>query len=510
LANVYIAVKKPIVNSKSSSAILLRLAALLLPPVGLLLLWRGAHRLGRKIFGTIGILLYCIPYTILIVWMLVRFTGLEVEWRGGYLPAFTYHKTVPNYEAVEKSRAAQSSYASILSTNLQPTVKPPYWTSFRGPNRDGHYDEMPILTKWPAAGLRPLWHQPIGAGYGSFVVAGGLAFTIEQRHDIEMAVAYDLATGREAWTNGWRAFFQESMGGDGPRATPTYHDGNLYVQGAEGEFRCLEAATGKLIWSKNILRDNAASNLYYGMASSPLIVDDKVIIQAVGTNGRSVVAYNRSTGAPVWKALDDPAAYASPMEVDLAGRRQLLIVTSKRAVGLSITDGRLLWEHPWVVKMNNVNIAQPVVMGTNRFFLSAGYGTGCEAVEISHSDTGFSTRSVWKNKSLKNKFSSSVFRKGCIYGLDEDILTCLNAETGERRWKDGHYGFGQLLLTDSHLVILTGDGELALVRAIPDRWEELARFPAIQGKTWNHPCLAQGKLLVRNAVEMACFELSTQ
>ncbi|MDB6064301.1 MAG: WD40-like repeat-like protein [Pedosphaera sp.] len=495
-------------NSKPFSAIYLRLAALLLPPAGLLLLWKGAHRHGRKIFGTIGILLYCIPYTVFIVWMLVRFTGLEVEWRGGYMPAFTYHKTAPNYEAVEKSRTSQSGHASIASTNLQSAITPAYWTDFRGPNRDGHYDEMPILTNWPATGLRALWDQPIGAGYGSFVVAEGLAFTIEQRRDIEMIVAYGLATGREVWTNGWHAFFQESMGGDGPRATPTYYDGKLYVQGAEGEFRCIEAATGKLIWSKNILQDNGAMNLYYGMASSPLIIDDKVIIQAGGANGKSVVAYNRSTGETVWKALDDPSAYASPMTVDLAGQRQLLIVTSKRAVGLSIADGRLLWEHPWVVKMENRNIAQPVILSTNRFFLSAGYGTGCEAVEISRNDTGFSARSVWKNKLLKNKFSSSVFWKGCIYGLDEDLLTCLNADTGERRWKDGRYGFGQLILADGHLVILSGEGQIALVRAIPDRWEELARFPAIQGKTWNHPCLAQGKLLVRNAVEMACFDLT--
>jgi outer membrane protein assembly factor BamB len=183
------------------------------------------------------------------------------------------------------------------------------------------------------------------------------------------------------------------------------------------------------------------------------------------------------------------------------------MVTATRAVGLGIGDGKLLWETPWVVKMNNRNIAQPVVLGTNRFLLSAGYTTGCEAVEITRTGMNFSAQVVWKNTLLKNKFTSSVFWQGFVYGLDEDILTCLDAATGERKWKDGRYGYGQLLLASGHLVILGGDGTLALVRATPERYEELARFPALQGKTWNHPAIAQGRLLVRNAVEMACFDL---
>jgi outer membrane protein assembly factor BamB len=147
------------------------------------------------------------------------------------------------------------------------------------------------------------------------------------------------------------------------------------------------------------------------------------------------------------------------------------------------------------------------MLDTNRFLLSAGYNTGCEAVEIAKSDSGFVTKTVWKNKFLKNKFTSSVYSAGYIYGLDEDILTCLDARTGERKWKDGRYGYGQLLLAGGNLIILTGEGELALVKASPEKHEELARFQAIHGKTWNHPAMDHGKLLVRNAVEMACFNL---
>jgi outer membrane protein assembly factor BamB len=139
--------------------------------------------------------------------------------------------------------------------------------------------------------------------------------------------------------------------------------------------------------------------------------------------------------------------------------------------------------------------------------LSAGYFTGCAAIEITRTDSGFTARTVWQNKNLKNKFASSVFWQGHVYGLDEDILTCLDAETGQRNWKDGHYGYGQLLLASGHLVVLSGEGDLALVKATPDRFQEIARFSAIHGKTWNHPAIADGKLFVRNAAEMACFEI---
>jgi hypothetical protein len=202
--------------SKPSPA-LLRLSTWLPPPLGLILLWRGSRSLGRKLFGSLGILLYCLPYSAFIIWLLIRFTGLQVEWRGGFPPVLTYSKTLPNYDAVERHRAQQTK--SPVPEPPANTNAAPYWTDFRGPNRDGHYDELPIRTNWPATGLRLLWRQPIGAGYGSMVIAEGLVFTIEQRREFEVAVAYALETGREVWTNAWPALFQETMGGDGPRAS---------------------------------------------------------------------------------------------------------------------------------------------------------------------------------------------------------------------------------------------------------------------------------------------------
>jgi len=482
----------------------IRIASLLFPPLGLLLLWRSDQvSLGRKIFGTVGIGLYCLPYTAAVVALLMRFTGLELEWRGGFPPVLTWHKTHPNFEAVEASRRAQpKTPVPPLPSNVQVD-----WPGFRGPHGDGHYDETAIATNWPAEGLRPIWKQPIGGGYASFAIAGGRAFTIEQRRAQEAVTAYDVETGRELWAAAYAADFDEPLGGEGPRATPCFSEGKVYSLGAMGDFLCLDATSGKTIWKLNILTDNMADLLTYGTATSPLVVRDKVIVQAGGAKGRSVVAYDKLTGKVIWRVLDDGAAYASPMLVQLAGQEQLLVVTQHRAVGLQVQDGALLWATPWIVKQGNRDNAQPVLLATNRFLLSAGYGTGCEAVEVSRTNTGFEAQPLWHNTWLKNKFTSSVFWQGFVYGLDEDILVCLDAQTGERKWKDGRYGYGQVLVADGYLIVLGGEGELALVKASPDRYEELARFQAIEGKTWNHPAMAAGKILVRNAVQMACFDL---
>jgi outer membrane protein assembly factor BamB len=324
--------------------------------------------------------------------------------------------------------------------------------------------------------------------------------------------AYDLATGRELWAHTYPAAFSESMGGDGPRATPTWHDGRLYSLGAEGEFCCLEAASGKLLWRKNVLAEARAKNLYFALSASPLIVDDNVIVLSGdpdGGTGKTVLAFHKVTGERMWAALNERMAYTSPMLVTLAGERQILLAAATRLVGLKPEDGTVLWDFAWQVQYDN-SIAQPVLVGTNRFLISGGYGTGCALVEIARHGDRLVARQVWKNQNLKNKFNSSVFHDDFVYGLDEGILTCIDAATGARRWKDGRYGYGQLLLAGGYLVVLGGDGELALVKALPDKLVEVARSPGIRGKTWNHPAIAAGRMLVRNAVEMACFDLEAR
>jgi outer membrane protein assembly factor BamB len=493
-------------------------AAVVLPPLGLALLWlRRDTATKTKVLASIGLLALA----------------------AGYIYAFSAWRRSSAYEdhyaVLEQHRAQQQSEAGQPGTNPAAAAGAPgqtpvagqtpitpgaaaetaaahagrnYWTNFRGPNRDGHYDEMAVLSQWPAGGLVPIWKQPIGVGYASFVVADGRAYTIEQRRRQEVVAAYDVGTGREIWKQAWNAEFSDSTG-DGPRSTPTWDDGRIYALGATGEFRCLDAKSGAVIWGKNILSENGASNLSWAMAASPLVVDDKVIVLPGGTAGKSVVAYNKMTGAPVWASQNDTQAYVSPMLLNLAGRRQIVVISASRVMGLVPEDGSLLWSFGWDTDMG-INVSQPVPVDKNRFFISSGYGKGAALIEISGSGKNLNARAVWENISMKNKFNSSVVHQGYVYGLDEGILTCLDVNTGERKWKGGRYGWGQVLLAGGNLIISSDAGDLALVKASPDQYSELARFTALEGKTWNYPAIAGGKLLVRNANEMAAFNIAAQ
>jgi outer membrane protein assembly factor BamB len=510
--------KKPIQPKK---LIIIWLCIIILPPVGLILVWmKKDSRLITKLLGSIAVIGFSFLH-------LYLFWGFRVDMNGSMSrPIITFGSPERRNKEIEKRHEADRSVdASQLITLVpaesrpvaaalpaKPSVEPAaafssaYWAEFRGPGRNGVYDDGEILTDWPSGKLPLLWKRPVGGGYASVVVANGIIFTIEQRRKKEVVAAYDLKTGREKWIHGWEAQFRESLGGDGPRATPLWHEGRIYALGASGELRCLDARTGSRIWSHNILSENGAENLRWGMSASPLIVDDKVIVLPGGPNGKSVVAYNKVTGEPVWKTLDDQQAYTAPQLVTLAGRRQILIVSAKRVMGLTPENGSLLWEYPWV-SYSGISAAQPIVTADNRFFISAGYDHGAALVEISPKDDTLEARMIWQNKRMKNRFSSSVLYEGFIYGLDESILACMDASTGELKWKGGRYGYGQVLLASGHLIITTETGDVILAKATPERHEEISSFPAVDGKTWNIPAISDGHLIVRNSAEMACFRI---
>ena len=410
--------------------------------------------------------------------------------------------------AVASPSPQASAGASPAQAAALPVVSRNYWTNFRGPKRDGKYEETSVSSNWPANGLPVLWKQPVGVGHASFAIADGKAYTIEQRRAQEVVAAYDLGTGRELWTAKWNAEFRDSTG-DGPRATPTWDQGRIYALGATGELKCIDGSNGTVLWGKNILSDNGADNLPWAMAASPLIVDDKVIVLPGGTSGKSVVAYNKNTGAPVWKVLNDTQAYVSPMLMELAGRRQIVVVTSSRVVGLVPENGKLLWEYEWDTN-NGINVSQPIAVDQNRFFVSSGYGKGAALVEVKGSGDSYTATIVWENGMMKNKFNSSVLHNGYVYGLDEGILSCMDVKTGERKWKEGRYGYGQVLLAGDHLIVTSDEGEIALVRATPDHSKEVAKFEALKGQTWNYPAIAGGRLLVRNSSEMAAYDVSAK
>lgn len=479
---------------------ILGLLSLVVPPLAMVLVWL------RPVTGLVKRIAATVPALILTVVYLFVFTDLRLEVDGsGMRPLLSRYDAESHFEALEESRRRQASVASAASVPLSEASEGAVWPAFLGPYRDGH-SPASIRTAWPADGLPLLWRQPIGGGYASFVVAAGRAFTIEQRRGEEVVAAYDGETGREVWTHAWEAHFREAMGGNGPRATPTWSEGLLYALGATGELRCLVADTGELVWRRNILQDNQATNLQWAMSGSPLVVGDKVIVLPGGSSGASVAAYDKRTGEPIWQSLEDVQAYTSPMLVTLAGQRQILTVTAERALGLSIADGTLLWDYPWTM-FGPPSITQPVLLGDDRVFLSAAQ-KGAAVFEVTRTHDGFEAGTVWETNRMKTKQSTAILHEGYLYGLDGRILACIDADTGELQWKGGRYGYGQLLLASGHLVVLTESGEVVLVEATPEEHREVARFSAISGKSWTAPVIADGRLLVRNATEMAVFDIS--
>ena len=411
------------------------------------------------------------------------------------------------------SESPDPDYFDMVSTDETGAIAPleiteDDWPGFRGSRRDSVVSGVTLRQDWEYNPPRLLWRHPVGPGWSSFAVVDRFAFTQEQRGQDEAVVCYDLENGEEIWQHlDPDVSFSEPMGGVGPRATPTVYDSKVYALGSKGMLNCLEARTGERIWSTNILQDSEANNLHWAMAGSPLVFDDLVVVNPGGKRGRALTAYDRLNGEIRWSAGDHQAGYAAPRLETIAGVSQVLIFDGHGLAGHSVADGEELWRFPWS-NSQRINATQPIVVDDGLVIVGTGYGKGSVLVEVGLADGKWSLpTSRWDTKRLKLKFSDAVVREGFLYGLDENVLTCFDWKTGERMWKRGRYGYGQLMLVGDVLLIQSESGEVALVEAIPDAHREIARFPALDGKTWNHPVLAHGKLLVRNAAEAACYDL---
>jgi outer membrane protein assembly factor BamB len=427
-------------------------------------------------------------------------------------------------DEVEAHRRRQAETLAKRPIDLTPG--PDDFPGFRGADRTGVVAGPPLARDWNANPSRVVWKQPTYGGHAAFAVVNGFLFTMEQRRDQEAVVCYDAANGNELWATAWPARFEERMGGDGPRATPTVDGGNVFALGALGRLVCLDGATGNLKWSVETLR--GSKNLTWAMAGSPLVVGDLVIVnpgrQDRDSNVDALVAFDRHDGRKVWGSGKTQAGYASPMLARLGGRTQILLFDGAGLGGYDPDGGAQLWRFPWRTQgSDGINVAQPLVLETEdgahkgEVFIASAYGRGGALLHIEEGAQGWTVEEVWRTDraSMRCKVSSPVRRGDFIYGLDDGNLECIRVEDGRRVWKDerhaeegGAYGQGQLLLSGDLLVVLTHYGEVVLVEATPERFHELGRLKVLAGnKTWNTPALAGGRLYIRNHLEMACVDL---
>ncbi|HEX9942523.1 MAG TPA: PQQ-binding-like beta-propeller repeat protein [Thermoanaerobaculia bacterium] len=380
------------------------------------------------------------------------------------------------------------------------------WPGFRGPQRDGIVRGVRIATDWSASPPVELWRRPIGPGWSSFAVRGDRFYTQEQRGDDEVVACYKVTTGEPVWGHRDAARFWESNAGAGPRGTPTLSNGRVYTLGATGILNALDAESGAVVWSRNAGADTKTEVPGWGFASSPLVVDNLVIVAAEG----KLVAYDAATGDPRWFGPDGRSGYSSPHLLTIGGVPQVLLLSGRGATSVAPADGKVLWEH---ALPSGARIVQPALTADGDVLVSDGeFGDGnhMRRIAVTRGPGGWTVEERWSSMGLKPNFNDFVVHKGHAFGFDGRILSCIDLADGKRKWKGGHYGHGQLVLLPDQdlLLVLSEQGELALVQATPDQFTELARFPAIAGKTWNHPVLAGDVLLVRNGEEMAAFRLS--
>ena len=432
------------------------------------------------------------------------------------VPAFDFRWSPDRAELLEAHRTRQrsmqgaSGLAPPAAELIERATQATDVLEYRGPRRDGVVEGPALARDWSASPPRLVWRQPVGGGYASFVVVGPLVITIEQRRDNEAIVAYDFDTGRERWIHEYPALFSEKLGGDGPRATPTIHDGKLYSLGATGVLVCLELASGRNLWSCNILEQNASGNLDWGMSGSPLVYDGLVLVNPGNQKGtadsRSIAAFDLAEGKPLWSSGATMAGYASPVLATLAGLRQIIIFDGVGLAGHDAQGGHELWRSPWTSDFN-INAAQPVVLAEDRILISS--ASGAALIQIARDGDRWTASELWKNRKLKCGYANPIVYEGYVYGIDESILACLELTSGKQQWKarGGQYGHGQMLLSHDLLVVLAETGELALVDASPQAFREIGRIQAIEGKTWNNPVLVGPRIFVRNHLEMAAYDL---
>ncbi|MCX7423704.1 MAG: PQQ-like beta-propeller repeat protein [Planctomycetia bacterium] len=436
---------------------------------------------------------------------LLRLDGLD-----GGMQSTCHWRWTPTAEErflAKVSRKTEESSSTSETVNIEIVAMPGDWLGFRGPQRDGVVSGIRIETDWATNPPKLVWKQPIGPGWSSFAVVGGRVFTQEQRGEDECVTCYDAATGAELWCHRDATRFSEPVAGAGPRGTPQFDEGKLFAQGANGHLICLDAATGKRLWLADPAADSKAPTPIWGFSGSPLVADGIVSVLPGGPNGASVLGYRLEDGQLAWKAGDGTAGYCSVHLAELFGTPLLIALTNQGVTALEPASGRSVWKHGWVSEQE-IRIAQPMLIEKSRLLIPTGQSLGARLIDVTRNEEQWKTSERWTSKEFKPYFSDYVQHASYAYGFD-NLFCCINLTNGKRTWKKGRYGSGQVLLLAEQglLLVLSETGEVVLLEANPKSHIELAKFPAIEGKTWNHPALVGDLLFVRNGEQIACYRL---
>lgn len=500
--------------------------------------------LSHKSVNFMVVLMYGVPYgvTAACVWLLltgngaqrVRFVGLiaiavltviaismvrvhgvtgafqsEFDWRWNPSPE---ERLLARSTAGNGDSASANSASADSAETATLTLRAGDWSEFRGPSRHGAVQLADFQPDWKASPPKELWRQPVGPAWSSFCVVDGRVITQEQLGDQELVICRDVASGNVIWKHSSTSRFEEPVAGAGPRGTPTFSDGKLYIQGARGTIACLDAGNGKVIWERDVVKETGASIPEWGFSASPLVYQGRVTTFA-GAEDKALITFDAVTGAVIWTAGSGKVSYCSPQISSVCNQEQMLFCTDKGVTAFEPATGTILWKHDWPTE-GVARITQPAVLsntdGTSDVVIGTGLGVGLRRIHVAKEGDTWNVTEKWTTTRCKPYFNDFVVRDDHLFGFDGTIFMCVQLSDGEVKWRARGYGSGQVVLVEpsGHLIILSETGDLAVVPANPQKHEEISRLHAIDGKTWNHPVVADGKLFARNGVEAVCYELS--
>ena len=472
---------------------------------------------------------------------LLRFESFS----GEMVPRFSWRFGNNETPALKVTPLAESD-SDELAVEVQSSTEEGSWLGFLGNGRTGVMPEREFEIPTSADEITRRWDIGIGEGWSSFAVADGIAVTLEQRDEMECVTAYRLSDGQLLWLVEHEANHFQALGGGGPRSTPAIipatelSPGRVYAQGATGTVWCLQLTDGEVLWKRDLIEitgwtiEESEQAISWGRSGSPLIVDNLCVLPLGGPasasdEGRSLIALDAATGETVWRSGDQQISYASAMIMTLGGKRQIVSVNEANITGHDIESGKILWSFPWEGKSNSgANCAAAMPAGENQFLIGKGYGGGSSLIQVTRVDNAtnanddtskdassetetFVAEEIWhSSRVLKTKFNHTLVRDGIAYGLSNGALQAVEIESGKRLWEQSRrdrLGQGQAVLVEDVLVVQGEEGEVVLVAADPDDYQELIRIPALQHKTWNIPTVVDNLILIRNAHQAIALEL---